>query len=194
MKHRVASRTRPDRVPHGERGLALVFCLLLLGVFALLGVPTLSAAIVELRLAQNADLQLRAFRAAEHALDVAMRTADLTVADTYTTPRRVPESGALPAPGVPGDSYSFRLYFAQSTPVALSDPTAALADSLEFHFVVEATGHAVRGATDTHVQGFKIVRATGWTADAPAPNCRSDPECVAPAAPVRTFWYAPGSE
>jgi hypothetical protein len=181
-------------VPHGERGLALVFCLLLLGVFALLGLPTLSAAIVELRLAQNADLQQRAFRAAEHALDVAVRTADLTIADTFATPRRVPESGTLPVPGAPGDSYSFRLYFAQSMPVAATDPAAAPADSHEFHFVVEATGHAARGAADTHVQGFRIVRATGWTEDAAAPGCSTDPDCDAPAAPVRTFWYAAGSE
>jgi type II secretory pathway pseudopilin PulG len=180
-------------LPHGERGLALVFCLLLLGVFALLGVPALSAAIVELRLAQNADLQQRAFRAAEHALDVAVQTADLTVAETFATPRVIPESGALPVPGAPGDSYSYRLYFAQSMPVATPDP-AAPADRREFHFVVEATGHASRGATDTHVQGFSIVRATGWTADASTPDCSPDPECDEPAAPVRTFWYATGSE
>jgi hypothetical protein len=192
MSGRNPESPAPAVARHGEHGVALVFCLLLLAMFALLGLPTLSAAVVELRLAQNADLQERAFQAAEYAIDEAVRTADLGTADTFDMPRTIPASGTLPVPGAAGDAYSFRLYFAQATPIVEPDPTAPPSGQLEFHFVAEATGYAARGAADTHVQGFRIVREAGWTSDAAA--CSPEPACVAPAAPLRTFWYAQGGE
>jgi hypothetical protein len=192
MSHRTPEPLVPACAGRSERGLALVLCLLLLAVFALLGLPTLSAAVVELRLAQNAELQERAFRAAEYALDEAVRTADLTTTDTFSAPRVMPAVGTVPVPGAAGDRYSFRLYFAQATPVVEPTPAAAPSGHLEFHFVVEATGRAARGAADTHVQGFKILRHASWASDAAA--CSPGPACIAPAAPIRTFWYAQGGE
>jgi hypothetical protein len=179
---------------HGEHGVALVFCLLLLAVFALLGLSTLSAAVVELRLAQNADLQERAFHAAEYAIDEAVQAVGLSTTHTFSVPRTMPATGTVPVavPGAAGAGYSFRLYFAQATPIVEPDPTAPPSGQLEFHFVVEATGHAARGAADTHVQGFKILRDAGWTSDAAA--CSPGPACVAATAPLRTFWYAEGGE
>jgi hypothetical protein len=177
---------------HGEHGVALVFCLFLLAIFALLGLPTLSAALVELRLAQNADLQERAFHAAEYAIDEAVQTAGLSTNDTFSVPRTMPAIGTVPVPGAAGDGYSFRLYFAQATPIVEPDLTAPPSGQLEFHFVVQATGYAARGATDTHVQGFKVVREAGWTSDAAA--CSPGPACIAPTPPRRTFWYAQGGE
>jgi hypothetical protein len=192
MNRRTPAFMTPGAAGHGEHGVALVLCLLLLAMFALLGLPTLSAAVVELRLAQNADLQERAFRAAEYAIDEAVRTADLGTTDTFDMPRTIPASGTLPVPGAAGDGYSFRLYFAQATPIVEPDPTAPPSGQLEFHFVVEATGRAARGAADTHVQGFRIVREGGWTSDAAA--CSPGPACVATTAPIRTFWFAKGGE
>jgi hypothetical protein len=184
----------PARTRHRERGLALVLCLLLLTVFALLGLPTLSAAVIELRLAQNADLQERAFQSAEFGLDESMRTAALNITDTFDTPRVIPAVGTVAVPGAADDSYSVRLYFAQATPVPATGPASPSTTQLEFHFVVEATGHAARGATATLVQGFKIVRDATWTSDPAAPGCSPGSDCVAPAAPVRTYWYARGGE
>jgi hypothetical protein len=192
MSHRTPQPLGRACARRGERGLALVFCLLLLALFALLGLPTLSAAVVELRLAHNADLQERAFRAAEYAIDEAVRTADLSTTDTFSVPRVMPAVGTVPVPGTAGDSYSFRLYFAQATPIVEPYPAAATSGQLEFHFVVEAAGYAARGAAETHVQGFKILREAGWTSDAAA--CSPGPACVATAAPIRTFWYARGGD
>jgi hypothetical protein len=182
------------RTRRGERGLALALCLLLLTLFTLLGLPTLAAAIVELRLAQNDELQDRAFQAAEYALHQAVQAAALATTDTYGAPQLTPATGTVPVPGTAGDRYSFRLYFARAMPAAASDPAAPPSGQLEFHFVVEGSGYAARGATDTHVQGFKVVRDASWTSDATTPPCSPGPGCVAPAGPVRTFWYAQGGD
>ena len=98
--------------------------------------------------------------------------------------------GELSCSAIVGDGIS------PSKPDAAAD--AAAAGVREFHFVVEATGHAGRGARAVHVQGFRLLRPAGWTADPVVDDCApGDAGC--PAAPPypgpqRTYWLQVDAE
>lgn len=181
MISRHQARTGHASAMRRQRGVALAITLLLLVVLTLLGTTGLVEAVLELRMADNAQYQQRAFEAAEFGIEQAMHSPGLTTSFSYASPKVVPDTGA--APGVPGsspDSYSYRLYY---------DTSMGAADGLQaYHFVVEATGTSARGATDTHVQGFYVLGPEATPASLTPPACA--PACVDPAAyePRRTFW------
>ena len=184
-RHCLAAGTRR------ARGIALATCLLLLAVFTILAIAGFSAALIEQRLAANLDHRERAFQAAEYGIEQAMHSPDLARSLTQDEPWSVPAIGAqLPLPGTPADGYAYRLYLAAITPSGLPahDPAALLT---AFHFVIEASGYSARGAVDTHVQSFSILRPAEWT-DGPAfAVCApADEDCVPLPypAPRRTSW------
>jgi len=180
-----------------QHGIALAVCLPILAVLAMIGLAAYAAAIVELRMAANVEYQVRAFEAAEFAIEQALLADDLGTAYTYTSPRIVPAQAArLSVPGRPGDAFSYRLYFAEAQPL---DGTRAGSgdDVLAFHFVIEATGYSARGAQDLHVQGFYVARTMGWTGDGDATGCPDQTStCNATPypPPERTYWLQPDSE
>jgi PilX N-terminal len=173
----------------GAHGFALATCLLLLTVFAVLAIAGFTAALVEQRIAANVELRERSFHAAEYGIEQALQTPDLATAATLAAPRTVPATGgALPVPGATADTYAYRLYYAGSTASGLptTDPAALLE---AFHFVIEATGFSVRGASSTLVQTFKVLRPAGWTGG-PATCSPEDGSCAALPypPPSRTSW------
>jgi type IV pilus assembly protein PilX len=178
-------------------GFALVTCLLLLTVFAILALAGFTAALVEQRIASNVDERERAFQAAEFGIEQALRTADLGTSLTTDAPLAVPDDdGTLALPGAAADRYAYRLYFAGASPSGLPalDPAAMLT---AFHFVIEATGHGPRGAAANHVQSFKVLRPATWTQGPADASCDpSDADCVPPlaAGPVRTSWIEVDAE
>ncbi len=183
------SRVRPCDRRTCECGFALLGCLLLLGIVSILGVTVMASAVGELRLASNVVHRDRAFQAAEFAIGQALASPDLDTTPTPQAPRRMPASpdATLPIAAGNGDSYRYLLYFVEATPLA-GESTASV---MAYHFVAETSGFSARGATDTHVQGFYVVRPAGWTGDVPEPSCdASMPGCDAAPhiGPVRTYW------
>lgn len=191
MTASVHVRPRPPVAARHQRGFALATCLLLLTVFTILSLAGFTAALVEQRIAANLDQRERAFQAAEYGIEQAIRSTDLAASWTRDAPRSVPANGTpAPLPGSTADGYTYRLYLAAITPSGLPahDPASVLT---AFHFVIEASGYSTRGATDTHVQSFKILRPAGWT-DGPAfAGCAAAAEDCVPLPhpdPMRTSW------
>jgi len=180
---------RRAALPQRGRGFALATCLLLLTVFAILAVAGFTAALVQQRIAANVELRERSFQAAEYGIAQALQAPDLATSATFVAPRIMPATGgSVPVPDAAADSYSYRLYFAGSTPSGLpvTDPAALLE---AFHFVIEATGFSARGARSTLVQNFKVLRTAGWTGG-PATCAPDDGSCAAlhHHPPSRTSW------
>ena len=189
------SPVRDTALLQRPRGFALVTCLLLLTVLAILAVAGFAAALVEQRIALNVELRERSFQAAEYGIEQALRAPDLAISATLVAPRTVPATGgSMPVPDAAGDSYAYRLHFAGSSPSGLpaTDPAALLE---AFHFVIEATGYSARGARSTLVQNFKVLRPAGWTGG-PATCAPRDGSCSALPypAPSRTSWVEAEAE
>jgi type IV pilus assembly protein PilX len=173
------------------QGFALTTCLLLLMAFTTLALAGFTAALVEQRIAANLELRERAFQAAEFGVEQALQSTDLATSLTPDAPRSVPANGApVPLPDSTADGYAYRLYLAAVTPSGLPahDPASALT---AFHFVIEASGYSARGAADTHVQSFKVLRPADWTGGPAIAGCAPadvdcDPTLYPP--PVRTSW------
>jgi type II secretory pathway pseudopilin PulG len=172
-------------------GFALVTCLLLLTVFAILAVAGFTAALVEMRIASNLQERERAFQAAAFGIEQGLQAAALGTGLTTVASLRVPAGGGtMLLPASTADSYTYRLYFAGSTPSGLPPlhPAAALT---AFHFVIEATGYSSRHATSTQVQSFKVLRPAGWSAGPANAACDpADAACVPlpVPGPLRTSW------
>jgi type IV pilus assembly protein PilX len=170
-----------------QRGVVLAITLVLVMVLTLLGTSGLVTSVLELRMAANAQYQARAFAAAEFAIEQAIHTPGLATSIGYTNPLMVPASGAAPAvPGSSPDTFTYRVYFD-----TVSNPAsggAAVEGLRAYHFVVEATGTSLRGASDSHVQGFYVLGPEAPPAALTPPACA--PDCSDPSmyAPVRTFW------
>lgn len=179
-----------------SRGFALVTCLLLLTVFAILAVAGFTAALVELRVAANVEQRERAFHAAEYGIQQALLIPSLATSLTPAAPFAVPVApgSSIPVPDSAPDAYAYRLYFSGSAPSGLppTDPAALLT---AFHFVIEATGISARGGASTLVQSFRILRAAGWT-NGPVACDPDDSACAAlPQAGLRrTSWLEAEAE
>lgn len=177
--------------PRCAGGFVLAACLLLLTVFAILGIAGLSAALVELRIASNVAERERAFQAAEYGIEQALSSAMLDTSLTPADPMHVPAGGGVAAlPGASTDAFSSRVYFAGASPSGLppAHPAAALT---AFHFVIVATGFSSRGGSSTLLQSFKVLRPSTWTAGPADARCDpADAGCVTPPlpGPVRTSW------
>jgi hypothetical protein len=173
------------------RGIALATCLLLLTVFTILSIAGFTAALIELRIAANLDQRERAFQAAEYGIEQALHSTDLATSLTRDAPRSVPAIGApVPLPDSTVDGYAYRLYLAAITPSGLpaDDPASVLT---AFHFVIEASGYSARGAADTHVQSFKVLRPAEWTGGPAFAGCApAAADCVPMPYPTpgRTSW------
>lgn len=153
---RVLERSR--RNPGNERGAALVTALFLMLILTLLGITGIVTATLELQMAGNAQYQERAFEAAEHAIEQAMVSPDLSTANTLTDPGVPLCAGSCETPGT-GDSYDYEVYYdtsAGGTPVVGGG--YSLGSGLEaYHFVVESEGESARGARSEHTQSFYIL-------------------------------------
>jgi hypothetical protein len=174
-----------------DAGAALAIGLLLLPIATVFGVGAIVTATVELRMAGNLQYRERAFEAAEFAIEQAIASVDLSTAYTLDAPKLVPAASGttIVMPGAPADGYAYRLYYdptdGSGTPEDVAD-----AGLQAFHFVVEAEGRSARGAHDLHVQGFYVVRATGWSSG-PAIPCAVDAtgcSALAGSVPQRTYW------
>jgi hypothetical protein len=191
MKTPLHARRCPSVAVRHARGIALATCLLLLTVFTILSVAGFTAALVAQRIAANLDQRERAFQAAEYGIEQAIHSTDLATSMTRDTPRLVPANSAqAPLPGSAADGYAYRLYLAAITPSGLPahDPASVLT---AFHFVIEASGYSTRGAADTHVQSFKVLRPAGWTGGPAFAECApTDDDCIPTPypAPRRTSW------
>ena len=143
-----------------HQGAALVTALLLMMVLTVLGVAGLATAVLELRMAGNAQLQERAFAAAEPAIEQAVTTADLDTSSTPSAPLKPGCDGACAVP-VTGDPFDYSLYYdaaAGRTPVPGGG--YSLGSGLQaHHFVIEAKGESGGGARAEHVQGFYVLGA-----------------------------------
>jgi hypothetical protein len=179
------------------KGFALATCLLLLAVFAIVAAAGFTAALVELRIASNVQERDRAFQAAEYGIGQALQAPAIGTALTTAAPLIVPpEGGTTALPDDSPDSYSYRLYYAGSTPSGLppAHPAAAMT---AFHFIIEATGISARGGTSRQVQSFKVRRPPAWMAGPADATCEpADPACMAlpVPAPVRTSWLETEAE
>ena len=157
---------------HGRRGFALVVVLPLLALITIVSLAAFAAAVVDQRMVANVEQRERAFQAAEWAIAQALQAPGLGTDLTFASPRIEPALGGVQAiAGSAADGYSYRLYFDRA--LVPADAADAASGVREFHFVVEATGHAARGARDVHVQGFRLLRPAGWTADAPRRRLRT---------------------
>jgi hypothetical protein len=184
--------TRLSRVANPQRrqrGAALIIASILLLVMTLLGVASLVAASLELRMSGNLQHQERAFQAAEFAVAQALHSSPLSTALTLVSPGVHPSSGVEALmPGSATDTYSWRLYFDSSAggtpiPSGAEGGTALVA----YHFVIVASGRSSRGAEATHRQGFYVLGPVGC--DFTSVVCNFDD-----AERTRTYWEQQGAE
>jgi PilX N-terminal len=162
---------------------------MLLLVMTLLGVASLVAASLELRMAGNLQQQEHAFQAAEFAVEQALHSSPLRTAYTLSSPRTFPASAdPAPMPGSGSDTYSYSLYF-DSTAGGTPIPSGAEGGTVlvAYHFVIVGTGHSSRGAEATHRQGFYVLGPVGC--DLIIAACSLDG-----AERTRTFWEQQGAE
>lgn len=191
MKTPLHAHRCPHIAARQTRGIALVTCLLLLTVFTILSIAGFTAALIEQRIAANLEQRERAFQAAEYGIEQAIHSPDLDTALTHDEPRSVPAIGApVLLPGSLADGYTYRLYLAAITPSGLPphDPASLLT---AFHFVIEASGYSARGAADTHVQSFKVLRPAEWIGGPAYAGCAPAEEDCVPMPypdPRRTSW------
>ncbi len=143
---------------HSQGGAALVIALLLLLVLTILGITGIVTATLELQMAGNAQYQERSFEAAEHAIEQAMVSADLSTANTMANPGTPACGNDCTTPST-GDSFNYQVYYDNSaggTPVVGGGHS--IGTGLEaYHFVVEAEGESARGARSEHTQSFYIL-------------------------------------
>jgi hypothetical protein len=182
------ARSPPQR---REQGFALVTCLLLLTVFAILTIAGFTTALVEMRIASNVQEHERAFQAAEYGIEQGLSVTALDTALTTVAPLRIPASGGTAMlPDSTVDTYAYRLYFAGSTASGLP-PTHPAAALTAFHFVIESTGYSSRRAKSMHMQSFKVLRPATWSAGPANASCdRADASCLPlpVPGPLRTSW------
>ena len=187
-----------NRLPgvNRQRGVVLVVAMLLLLVLTILGTTSLASAVLELRMAANARFQARAFDAAEYGIQQAVHATGLATTITLASPRLEPAAGAHPrVPGLPQDSYSYRLYYDTSTsPPPLAGGTVPGPGLRAYHFVVEATGRSERGATETHVQGFYVIASDPPPVSLTPPACAPGCSGAGLYEPHRTFWMQVNAE
>ena len=154
----------PGRHPprrHGalsQRGLVLAVVLVLLLVLTILAVAGMGTAVLELRMADNAQQHERAFAAAEFAIEQAVAAAEFDTTLTLAAPGRPACAHACTTPTT-GDPFDYAVYYessARGTPAP--DGGHSLAAGLEaHHFVVESMGASGAGARAELVQGFYLV-------------------------------------
>jgi Tfp pilus assembly protein PilX len=151
---RTKTRTRPQR----QRGAALVTALVLLLILTILGITGIVTATLELQMAGNLQYQERAFEAAEHAIEQAMVSPDLSTGNTIASPGSPACGDACKTPTTV-DAYDYEVYYDSSsggTPVVGGGYTIG-AGMEAYHFIVEAHGEAARGARSDHTQSFYIL-------------------------------------
>ena len=172
-----------------QRGAALIIATVLLLVITLIGVASLVAATLELRMSGNFQYQDRAFQAAEFAIEQALHSEPLSTAITFASPKTFPATGVealVPASGT--DTYAYRLYFdssAGSTPI----PTGAESGKalVAYHFVIVGTGRSSRGAAATHTQGFHVLGSA--ECDFTVAECNFDSTEL-----TKTYWIQQSAE
>ncbi len=178
---------------------ALPVCLVICMLATMLAITGLSSAISEYRMASAALHRVRAFQAAEYAIEQAIRTTTLNTALRVGSPLLVPSSGPpIPMPGSNGDAYAYRLYFASPIGGLPIPGVGTSAPGLRaFHFVIEATGYSAQGAISEHIQGFYAIGTPSpGTVELP-PGCPlGAPRCGPPAdlGRIRTYWLQNGAE
>jgi PilX N-terminal len=172
-----------------QRGAALVIASVILLIITLLGVLSLAAAALELRMSGNLQYQDRAFQAAEFAIEQALSSELLSTAITFSSPRTFPAPGAEAlVPGSGTDTYAYRLYFDSSAGGTLIPGGSASGTVLvAYHFVIVGTGHSSRGARATHTQGFYVTGPPDC--DVAGAMCSFDT-----AQRMKTFWEQQGAE
>ncbi len=138
-----------------QRGAALVVGLILLLVLTILAVSGVMTSMLELRMAGNAQLQERAFQAAEVAVEDALANPLLS-----TSP--MAPQALVPVPNSPDDHYEFQMQYVGDTQLASGLTGYSIGTGfLAYHFEVDAQGEAPGNARARHVQSFYIIGPGG---------------------------------
>ena len=144
-----------------QRGAALVVGLILLVVITLLAVVGMNIANTELAASTSEQLRMRAFNAAETGLEQRLQTlgVDATTSGTpVVADATAVENSPLNTDKDPTDTYQVTTtYWGEGT--MLSRYTAGTFAG--FHYSVQSTGSAPRGAVAVHTLGAFIVNAVG---------------------------------
>lgn len=190
-----------------QAGAALAIGLALLALFTVLAIAGMQAAAIELLMAGNEQSRQRAFEAAEAGIERALAASTFSVdpdvtaalyfdpADLEPEPipgQGTPIDGCAEDPGQPEVHCEYFVRFDRAAGATLlpgMDPTGALR---AYHFVIDSSGVAARGARSGHVQSFYILGPAGLLQDCLAGlgTCT-----LAPATPpVRTTWRQRGAD
>lgn len=144
-----------------QRGAALVVGLILLVVITLLAVVGMNIANTELASATSEQLRMRAFNAAETGLEQRLQTlgVDATTSATPVVADAVAvENSPVNANKDATDTYQVTTtYWGEGS--MLSRYTAGTFAG--FHYSIQSTGDAPRGAVAVHTVGAFIVNAVG---------------------------------
>lgn len=166
---------RKNHKHSGQQGAALVIGLILLAVITLLAVVGMNISNSELASASSEQTRLRAFQAAESAIDYAMWRNNPTENDVYhtdavcenkkITPVTVVDGSPLnTATGLPTDKYTSRIVYVDSGSNIEGYSSQAFIAS---HYYIEAVGYSSRNAIIRNKQGAYIVNQNGnqasWT-------------------------------
>jgi hypothetical protein len=146
-----------------QRGAALVIGLILLAVITLLAVVGMNISNSELSSATSEQLRLRAFQAAETAVEYAMWRDNPTENDisdtkpicknTKITPVTVITGSPVNSAGTPTDRYTSRIAFVDTgAPDGFSGGTF-----IAYHYIIETQGSSARNAVAKHKQGAYLI-------------------------------------
>lgn len=142
------NRNSPEARP-GPRtrqaGAALVVAMILLIILTLLAISGMSTSTTELQMAGNEQYTENAFQAAETGIERTIANGAFDATDEVDIP-------VVTLPN--NDRYEGKI---RPRGLSLPPPGYSLDQFSAENFEIESTGHSVRDATDTHLQGLFLI-------------------------------------
>jgi len=155
---------RNTRKQSRQRGAALVIGLILLAVITLLAVVGMNISNSELASASSEQTRLRAFQAAETAVEYALWRENTTENDITHTPPRCQKTKITPVTVVNGspvnssgaytDRYTSRIAYVDASTVTDNYSASTF---VSYHYIIDTQGSSSRNAVDKHKQGAYLV-------------------------------------
>ena len=163
MKNLRHNAKRVQRPPQQQSGAALIVALVLLLVMTILGVSTMSTAVMETQMAANNLFSENAFQLAETGLDNGLAQLN---ASTLTSPAAtVPNNCDAPLAPVPianlGGTYQSTLCFTGDIPHITSSGGSSIGKIRAYHFQNNTQGIAQGQASSMHSLGMRLLGPDG---------------------------------
>lgn len=133
-----------------QQGAALMVALVLMVVITILAMSAMGTSRLELLMAGNTQYGLQAFQAAQSAIDARLAAGGFNTSMSAA-------STAYPYPNGASGTASVTYQTSTEVPAGATGGYSLGSGYQAFHFEIDASGTASRGATSSQTQGFYIV-------------------------------------